>query len=747
MAAPAATTEGASSRGSTAGPLSSDHVNYLIFRYLQESGFENACKALWRDWHRLPEFKEPEKLPFATAVGRHELISVIQDGLYFDELQAQQTREHRRFQWTGSQSVILPKRLGPVDDEELSGAERRGRANSRPGSRSKRRVQRPGLGGLRAPDEFPTPAAKRQRRSEGADVAVNGGNGMDLDAKTPASVDAEAFAEGDAEVASPAVEEETEIVEMPERYDSMDVATQTDEKSTQKLDTLYWKVEGPDATLDHASWTPATDAKDITHQHLLLAGQNLCRSYEIPVFCSNETEPAQLSTTDPIRMRPNSMVTALAWHPGGKVATFAVDGTRDLPDGTAEPDQQIVDYSAEHGNILYPPGPPLETSSSVVSKMIYNPSGTRLLVLKISVKGGLVQVWNTPSSESDQTDREMQHRDEPAAWCILERMPCDAAWTSDDSFSVCGQQGLFRRFQINVPRRAFMNGLNTPDSFTAESIALHSLEEIQHDRIPSWKATENDFEKLCYDPYHSVTVLLAPNSRALVYCTDGPSTSSSQDLREGLLTLDGNPSDISMRPSAKTSDQDRSPEAATFAITFTSGSCRLYTLSSPLQEPIAVKETDSWHMQAEKGASLSTSWTPDGGHLAVVSLSKIELWRLQDFIPGTGNDDRKQNNRLRREKLTTWVPGPQFYNPNAKTLTASQNAKPNGSGDAVKDGVDEDVRKQVTEPRAAWSSDGESLFFGLEQSIAIIRFRPRLSSPSPSLSTGEQTDDVVVNGK
>ena len=82
------------------GALSSDHINYLILRYLQESGHENTARAFYRDWHRPREYRDPEDLPFTPTVHRYELVSVIQDGLVHDELQARVGRNERRFRWT-----------------------------------------------------------------------------------------------------------------------------------------------------------------------------------------------------------------------------------------------------------------------------------------------------------------------------------------------------------------------------------------------------------------------------------------------------------------------------------------------------------------------------------------------------------------------------------------------------------------------------------------------------------------------
>ncbi|KAI1962130.1 hypothetical protein LOZ67_000193 [Ophidiomyces ophidiicola] len=63
-----------------AGAVTSHQVNYLIWRYLQESGYGEAAIMLQRAWN-----PDPQKLPFAPAVKSHALITLIQKGLqYFD---------------------------------------------------------------------------------------------------------------------------------------------------------------------------------------------------------------------------------------------------------------------------------------------------------------------------------------------------------------------------------------------------------------------------------------------------------------------------------------------------------------------------------------------------------------------------------------------------------------------------------------------------------------------------------------
>ncbi|KAK5101732.1 hypothetical protein LTS08_004191 [Lithohypha guttulata] len=64
-------------------PLSSDQLNYLIWRYLQEAGYAEAAVKLQRDWKI---DNEPERLPFAKHIKGQALISLVQKGLRYHHL-------------------------------------------------------------------------------------------------------------------------------------------------------------------------------------------------------------------------------------------------------------------------------------------------------------------------------------------------------------------------------------------------------------------------------------------------------------------------------------------------------------------------------------------------------------------------------------------------------------------------------------------------------------------------------------
>ncbi|KAL3491589.1 hypothetical protein BJX62DRAFT_120694 [Aspergillus germanicus] len=68
--------------------LTSHHVNYLIWRYLQESGHGEAAVTLQRAWNH-----DPQSLPFAPYIRTHALVSLVQKGLQYYELEKSLDKE------------------------------------------------------------------------------------------------------------------------------------------------------------------------------------------------------------------------------------------------------------------------------------------------------------------------------------------------------------------------------------------------------------------------------------------------------------------------------------------------------------------------------------------------------------------------------------------------------------------------------------------------------------------------------
>ncbi|KIW45629.1 hypothetical protein, variant 1 [Exophiala oligosperma] len=74
-------TDSASTFNAKPPPLNSDQLNYLIWRYLQESGYADAAVKLQRDWK-----VDAENLSFAKNIKGHALVHLVQKGLRYHHL-------------------------------------------------------------------------------------------------------------------------------------------------------------------------------------------------------------------------------------------------------------------------------------------------------------------------------------------------------------------------------------------------------------------------------------------------------------------------------------------------------------------------------------------------------------------------------------------------------------------------------------------------------------------------------------
>lgn len=620
--------------------LSSDHINYLILRYLQEAGHERAATAFYQDWHRPREYRDPEDFPFAPAVNRYELVSIVQDGLAYDEVHSRVRRTDRRFRWISANADQQRRENGISRDESSSRP---------PSSGNKKKGRVAALGGMRAPDEFPTPAAKRQRIEQTAHL--NGDrDAMDVDAPSPSAGEQEDLASA----ASPAGASEDALEVPAERYDSMDVATQTDVHTGPKTSTLSFTVSKPGARIFHSSFCPSNSGT------LLTAGEDLCRFHHVPKTLEAEAAVKTVDHLDEPSLLPNAAVTALAWHPGGRIATCAVDSVRDLPGDKEVSTSTIMDLGGDLGTVRYPPGQSLclLEPPGLVLCIRYSPSGSHLLVARTNLKRGLVQIWET------QPDPEQAHkRHEPIAWRIFDRQVFDATWTGEDSFTVCGDKGLSSSYRISQPSERLTNG------FTPETTAVHNVREERPQLVPG----TTTWDKVRHAEHHHLTILASTQDRRLVVASDSADDAKVADIQlpEGLAAL-------ALQPF------NSSEQRITLAAAFQDGLTMLYELTHREQR-ISCDRVCS--LDLADGPALALAWSPNGDFLAVAGTDMAKIWRLD-------------LDALDTRPLVTWRNPPEEIN-----------GEVNGK-----------AHEAMTEPCLSWTPDGERLAFAVDKQVSSFAF-------------------------
>jgi len=539
------------------GALGSDHVNYLILRYLQENGHENAAKAFYRDWNRADEFSDPEKLPFASAVGHNELVYLVQDGLFHDQLQATVSNNSRRFNLTRSDF-------------------------SRPSSShkipSKPTVRRPSAYVLPDQEDFPTPAPKRPRRSNGSEAVVNG-DAMDVDRRQDEDDDEALEHERAQSEVEPANEEES--VEM------ITAATQTDKQSRIITKTLYWALDKTEPTsILHAAWNPQKASTG-----LLTAGEALCRLYHVS---APEYEGEDVPHHVPVDVPSDAVISAACWHPSGRYYTCAMEKPTD--DG-----QQLFDCSADGRQRFFPvPLYPLDPPGTTLA-MRYMSSGEMMLTVSTNGQRGSLQIW--PTAETVKNRESIASKE-------FDRVILDAVWISEDSVAICGN-GLVAVYSIqHVPGQT--NGVLNGDGAAAG--AMHNLSEVFS------YPTTNEWDKIRFDEIHGVLAVSSASEKEMILFTkkgrewiEGPSLGSSEP--RGAIALAFQPFSNEHQASATAPRR--------LAVIRETGDVQVYSITAS-----SCTEAGKFSI-GPRDAALALSWAPSEPKLAVASDESIKVWDVE----------------------------------------------------------------------------------------------------------------------
>nr|POE54221.1 hypothetical protein CFP56_63524 [Quercus suber] len=669
----------------TAGMLQSDHINYLILRYLQESGHENAAEALYREWHRSSEYRDPESYPFARTVRRRELISVVQQGLVHDELKASVGKRGRQFRFTTT---------SPEDDVVDQG--------SREGSRPLSRGYRNGTITMRAPDEFPTPAPKRQRRSEGSESAHVNGNMMDVDSKSNASVDADE----DQEMAFPAHISDSE--EVIERYDSMEIGTQTEVKDV-KTSSMTWTIGKPGSNVLCNLWNPDSSLPK-NALTLLTTGESLSRLHQLPDSIEGN-EP--LSHNDDEKIDANSSITAAAWHPTGKSFVCAFDTLRSLPDGSPLQELTIVDHSATKGHLIYPQGPRNLDPTGVITRICYSPQGDYLLALQTNMEESLITVWKTMTIVEDEHETFR----EPHAWKIFDLALVDAIWTQHDdannkavlTITTCGSSTMIWWLQDNEssqPRE--MSSVSSsqrfelfPASSEANSEIKETVTKILHDRPPRILArvvNEDDSDRI------KISARFPGWFRTIA------------------VPLFGDYADIAIRPSVDQQADDESPKLqALLAVAYQEGYCAIHSVSAfpSTGEEVTVEKDASTNTQRKvecwlpSGPALATAISPQGSHIAVANVDVLSIWAVDVLMRHAAETSEGDGGPKPNTTRVVLAPMVSWTRPHISRMI-------NGE-----DNVDD-----VPQPILAWNADGQAVLLSVGNEV----------SPAP-----QETPDLLAH--
>ncbi|KAK8220391.1 WD40-repeat-containing domain protein [Phyllosticta capitalensis] len=370
--------------------LSSNVVNYLVWRYLQEAGYPKAALALAHDWH-----DEPETLPFAERVQTHTMLRMLQDGMWLDEMRASASNgaEPRRYQFGQDHGRPFARYNAEARRRKLSSSRRERKAI----------VNGDAVDGAQPPH-------KKKKASSTTESHVNGDVVMDVNgapAESEAVVtDAESIVE----------EEVAPLVTTLTLGESSSL--QTEKLTNLGPQSTFLRVKEPDASIVHTEWSPTEP------QLLLTAGESLLRIYHIPSSSQSLADvPTEPLFKDLDIGLNNPTVTAVEWTQPGE----AVIGT--LEDMTADSGERVTKWKMHH---LSEGGLQSRLISAVLGNVLalrYNVSAQLLISVCSTDVNSRILVWK-------------DLRREPAYTVQTSQPVLAAEWMTDSTFVVAGDRIL-----------------------------------------------------------------------------------------------------------------------------------------------------------------------------------------------------------------------------------------------------------------------------------------------------------------
>lgn len=421
--------------------LSSNVVNYLVWRYLQEAGFGNAALQLSRCWLR-----DPDALPFANNISAHALIRILQDGIEFDKLRAEASNSNTIYNFGSDHGRPYSARNGDlltldkgIPAHQLAAEAANGAPPEPPPKKGVKRKKQPKANG---------PIA--EPRPERAETQVNG-DVMDLDhngtAQPTNSVNS-ARAESEA---APSDAESPSVTDIPisTLRIGADALIQTDDMADLSPDTTFIPTpKDLHKLVEHTSWGPEEAPL------LLAAGKSVLQLHNVAKSSTpgDETSLVTMDLQIPVN---NFDITALCWQSEGEVIVSAREQCVNEVGEKMTMDKLIkVVGDTSHA---------ISSTAGLVTTLRWNTAKELLLSISTDGEKGSIKIWKNDS-------------DSIPAWTdFTSTQIYDAYWISESAFVVCGSE-LFKIYEVDGESLTTQRTLTT--NITWETIKYDSSSGI-----------------------------------------------------------------------------------------------------------------------------------------------------------------------------------------------------------------------------------------------------------------------------
>ncbi|KAF2016837.1 WD40 repeat-like protein [Aaosphaeria arxii CBS 175.79] len=541
--------------------LSSNVVNYLVWRYLQEAGYGNAALQLSRCWNR-----DPESLPFAKNVSQHTLINLLQDGLWFDKLQAEAGNGHHRYNFGRDHGRPYSVRNGTLLtlDKGIPAHELAEEANG------------PGTIVVQEPPPSKKQSRKKKGKVNGIDSRMNhqvNGEAMEIDQNGSTHVTNSVRAESEA-MASEA--ESPTVAELPISTLSIgnSIGEQTEPIIQLASDTLFTcTVKEQEKLVTQTLWGPPSAPL------LVAAGKSLLRLHLInqPTDAESKGSPKIMDIPLPLT---SFEITAVCWNSHGEMTVSAREELVNEIGEVMKADKllKLVDGGSDYQVV--------SSTAGLVITLRWNEAKQLLLAISSDGKKGSIKIWKNPGDEQI-----------PAWTTFTETAIYEAVWTSDSTFVVCGID-ILQVYEIG------------------ESLTCQRTIE-----------TRITWEKIKFEPSSGIVAIMGVDGQR--YCLgilhpSDPGNLQVQEYPDPFLT------DIDFQSSTKPNalgissiEYPPSPSPVVHLATCTaSGSVRIWDANQPFK---CLKRL----VMVDESPAHSIAYSPDGKLLAAAGPDAVTVWDLQ----------------------------------------------------------------------------------------------------------------------
>ncbi|KAK2739721.1 hypothetical protein FQN55_009311 [Onygenales sp. PD_40] len=540
--------------------LTSHHVNYLIWRYLQESGYGEAALMLQRAWNQ-----KPQDFPFASYIKPHALITLIQKGVQYYDLE-------RSIDQAGNPNPSPPESFfGPVASDVRPSRETKDQPDltdgalvtNPPPSLSKSPVQ-PTIDGVvnGHKDGTPTPLSGKGRKS----TSVKDGDANVKPDETLMDIDQQESAQEHPSESSPVehvVDADGDIgMREQEREPSPPIFTLTVGQSTGVQITPSKAADlGPDTILldvDSDSHITQTLWRPDDPTVVAAAGDIFCGIWKLSSSRSS-SGPAYEPVAE---IKPDqTSVTALGWDSSGKV--LAVATYSESMNGS------VTLYSKE-GAVL----DTLPDLPRMVSGIHWAPHNLQVLVVLSDGEQSELTLWD-PSLRSDELSPP-KSVDGPIH---------GVSWCGDDVVYACGD-GTVYEYHAN-------NDIQAAKTFTSS------------DGREPWT-----FITTTTTSSGSPVAIAASSSTTNIWIPTHGITASS--VHHGDITA------LKLRPQQKGS-------ALLFATSSMDDTVKIWSLDLESKEIHCIHRL----YMGPSFPALSSSFSPDGYAIAAASHDRLLIWNVE----------------------------------------------------------------------------------------------------------------------